>query len=87
MAIDREFQAAVNRSKQLTKRPGNDDLLLLYALYKQATVGDVNGEKPGGFDFKGIAKYNAWENQKGKSPETAKQEYIQLVERLHQVLA
>lgn len=84
MVTEQEFQDAVNSSQQLTKRPSNDELLLLYALYKQATEGDVQGEKPGGFDFKGMAKYQAWEEQKGKPSETAKTEYVQLVNRLHQ---
>lgn len=82
MATEQEFQSAVTNSQQLTKRPSNDDLLLLYALYKQATEGDVHGGKPGGFDFKSIAKYAAWEEQKGKSSEEAKTEYVQLVSRL-----
>lgn len=84
MVTEQEFQDAVNSSQQLTKRPSNDELLLLYALYKQATEGDVQGEKLGGFDFKGMAKYQAWEEQKGKPSETAKTEYVQLVNRLHQ---
>lgn len=76
------FQDAVVASKTLTKRPSNGDLLNLYALYKQATEGDVSGDKPGGFDFKGQAKYAAWENQKGKSNEQAESEYIELVNQL-----
>lgn len=84
MATEQEFQEAANRSQHLSKRPSNEDLLLLYALYKQATEGDVQGERPGGFDFKGIAKYQAWEEQKGKSAEQARNEYVQLVNRLHQ---
>lgn len=84
MATEQEFQETVSRSKQLSKRPGNDELLLLYALYKQATKGDVDGKKPDGFDFKGMAKYPAWEEQKGKTADTARAEYVQLVKRLHQ---
>lgn len=86
MATEQEFQEAVDRSKQLSKRPSNDELLLLYALYKQATEGDVQGEKPGGFDFKGMAKYGAWEEQKGKPADTARAEYVQLVNKLQQSL-
>jgi diazepam-binding inhibitor (GABA receptor modulating acyl-CoA-binding protein) len=84
MIIEHEFQDAVMQTKQLSKRPSNDDLLQLYALYKQATEGDVQGERPGGFDFKGIAKYTAWEEQKGKSQEQARNEYVALVKRLQQ---
>jgi diazepam-binding inhibitor (GABA receptor modulating acyl-CoA-binding protein) len=82
MATQEQFEAAVTKSKTLTTRPGNDDLLSLYALYKQATDGDVSGNRPGGFDFKAIAKYDAWATRKGKSEEEAKQEYVNLVDKL-----
>ena len=77
-----QFNSAVTRSRQLPSRPSNEDLLQLYALYKQATEGDVTGEQPGGFDFKAIAKYQAWEEVKGKSKEDAMREYVALVSRL-----
>jgi len=79
-----EFEKAVARSKDLTKRPSNEELLQLYALYKQATEGDVSGERPGGFDFKAIAKFDAWEELKGKSQDQAMQEYVTLVNSLEQ---
>jgi diazepam-binding inhibitor (GABA receptor modulating acyl-CoA-binding protein) len=82
MATQAQFEAAVNRSKTLTERPGNEELLTLYALYKQATEGDVSGERTGGFDFKAIAKYDAWAAQKGKSKEQAMEDYINLVDKL-----
>lgn len=78
----RDFEAAAARSKEFTKRPSNEELLLLYALYKQATEGDVAGDRPGGFDFKAIAKYDAWQELKGKSKEEAIVEYVELVNRL-----
>jgi len=84
MELQHQFEAAVTRSKDLTKRPSNEELLTLYALYKQATEGDVSGDRPGGFDFKAIAKYDAGEEVKGKAKTEAMQEYISLVERLHQ---
>ena len=61
------FQEAVANSKTLTKKPSNDVLLKLYALYKQASEGDVTGTRPGGFDFKGAAKFDAWSAEKGKT--------------------
>ena len=87
MDLQKEFEQVVARSKELTKRPSNKELLSLYALYKQATEGDVTGERPGGFDFKAIAKYDAWNEIKGKDKEQAMKEYISLVERLHQTYA
>ena len=77
-----DFNTAVQQSKELTQRPGNDELLDLYALFKQATEGDVTGERPGGFDFKAIAKYDAWASKKGSSKETAMTDYVSLVQRL-----
>ena len=82
MDLPDQFTSAVTRSRELTSRPSNEDLLLLYALYKQATEGDVTGDRPGGFDFKAIAKYDAWAEIKGKSKEEAMKEYIGVVERL-----
>lgn len=79
-----DFEQAQQDVNTLNKKPSNDVLLKLYALYKQATEGDVNGERPSGFDFKGAAKYDAWEQQQGKSTEQAQQEYIALVRELLQ---
>ena len=44
MATQEEFDAAADRVQKLPKKPSNDDLLELYAFYKQATVGDVTGK-------------------------------------------
>ena len=83
MTIQEQFDQAVANSKNLPERPGNDVLLQLYALYKQSTEGDVQGEAPTNpFDFVGKAKYEAWEALKGKTKDTAMQEYVALVEKL-----
>ncbi|MBX2966542.1 MAG: acyl-CoA-binding protein [Cyclobacteriaceae bacterium] len=84
MDIQQQFDAAVARSKELTKRPSNEELLRLYALFKQASEGDVTGERPGGFDFKAIAKYDAWAEQKGKSKTDAMNEYIGFMDNLYE---
>jgi len=82
MELKERFESAVENSKNLSERPSNDILLKIYSLFKQATEGDVTGDRPGGFDFKAIAKYNAWDGQKGKSKEACMEEYISLVESL-----
>ena len=84
MATPEEFEAAAARSKELPSKPSNTVLLQLYSLYKQASEGDVSGERPGGFDFKAIAKYDAWSSLKGKSADEARQEYVDLVNSLFQ---
>ena len=85
MDLKEQFDAAVAQSKEFTKRPGNEELLQLYALFKQSTEGDASGERPGGFDFKAIAKFSAWEELKGKTKEAAMQEYVSLVATLKQL--
>ena len=82
MSLQEEFDKAVNRTKELTIRPSNDILLKLYALFKQSTVGDVQGETPNAMDFKAMAKYRSWESLKGKSMDDCKKEYIHLVNSL-----
>jgi acyl-CoA-binding protein len=57
-------------------------LLKLYALYKQGSAGDVDGKRPGFTDMVGRAKWDAWNEQKGKSADEARQAYIDLVESL-----
>jgi len=84
MELQQQFEGAVAHSKELTQRPSNEELLNLYALFKQASEGDVTGDRPGGFDFKAIAKYDAWAELKGKSKEQAMQDYISLMDKLYQ---
>lgn len=84
MDIQQQFEASVARSKTLSRRPSNEELLELYALFKQATEGDVTGDRPGGFDFKAIAKFDAWSDQRGKEKDRAMKDYIALMERLQQ---
>lgn len=76
------FEAAVANSKTLSERPDNSTLLKLYALYKQATVGDVEGKRPGFTDMVGRAKYDAWAAIKGTAGDDAMNQYIALVESL-----
>jgi len=78
-----KFEAAAAAAKQTKKKPDNTSLLKLYSYYKQATEGDVQGPRPGGFDFVGAAKYDAWAKLKGTSRDEAMQSYIKQVERLN----
>lgn len=80
--LDMDFRQAAEEVKQLPERPDNDTLLKLYALYKQATDGDVNGPKPGFFDFVNTAKYEAWSRLRGMQVAEAQQKYIELVRQL-----
>ncbi|CAO3630003.1 unnamed protein product [Cunninghamella echinulata] len=76
------FDTAATEVKTLKKSPPNDILLKLYGLFKQATVGDNDTTRPGMFDVKGKAKWDAWTALKGTSKEEAEKQYITLVEEL-----
>jgi acyl-CoA-binding protein len=76
------FQKAAADARTLHTRPSNDDLLQLYALYKQATEGDVSGKRPGMLDVKGRAKYDAWAHVQGRTRDSAMEAYVALVGRL-----
>ncbi|MCS6944053.1 MAG: acyl-CoA-binding protein [Sutterellaceae bacterium] len=80
--VKAQFEKAVADVKTLRQRPDNDILLKLYALYKQATAGDVDGERPGFSDFVGRAKWDAWHALKGMPAEEAMRQYVALVEEL-----
>ncbi len=80
--LETAFTTALEEVEQLPERPGNQDLLRLYALYKQATVGDATGKRPGMVDFVKRAKYDAWAELAGTSKEDAMQSYVDVVEEL-----
>jgi len=82
MALADDFSAAQTRVKQLPRTPASDELLELYAYYKQATAGDASGERPGMLDFKGRAKFDAWHARKGLTSEAAMSAYVALVGKL-----
>jgi diazepam-binding inhibitor (GABA receptor modulator, acyl-CoA-binding protein) len=82
MTLQERFDDAQKRVKALAQAPGNETLLTLYALYKQSTVGDVEGKRPGMLDFKGQAKYDAWAKKKGTTKDAAMDAYVALVDEL-----
>lgn len=87
MTLKDKFAAAQDRVQKLTERPSNEQLLELYALYKQATSGDASGSRPGLFDVKGRAKFDAWATRKGLSREEAMKAYVALADQLAKKLA
>lgn len=64
--LDQQFEEAANAIKLLKTRPTDQELLEVYALFKQATVGDNTQSKPGMFQLKEKAKHEFWLKQKGK---------------------
>lgn len=93
MITIQEFNKYAELVKQIDKRPSDEELLELYALYKQTTIGDCTGGKknirnivklasPGMLDFKGKAKYKAWMSKEGMSKEDASNQYIELAKTI-----
>jgi len=80
--LEKRFERAQEEVTHLPERPDNNTLLELYALYKQATDGDIAGDRPSGFDLVGAAKYDARAELKGMEPDAAMAAYIALVEKL-----
>lgn len=80
------FEQAAERVKTLTHKPSDDQMLQLYALYKQATHGNVNTDRPSfwSLDLVAKAKWDAWNDVKGMDSESAKEKYVQLVADLVQ---
>ena len=76
------FEKAVVDSKSLPEKPDTGTMLKMYALFKQASGGDVDGKRPGFTDMVGRAKWDAWNELKGQTADEAKQAYIDLVEDL-----
>lgn len=80
--LQAQFETAAQEAQTLPQKPSNENLLLLYSYYKQATSGDVSGKRPGFTNMVGRAKYDAWANLKGTSQDDAMQAYIDIVEKL-----
>jgi diazepam-binding inhibitor (GABA receptor modulating acyl-CoA-binding protein) len=80
--VNEAFEQAAAAAKSLPERPDDSNMLQLYALYKQGSAGDVEGDKPSFFDFVGAAKYEAWEKLEGTSSDQAQAQYVELVRKL-----
>jgi diazepam-binding inhibitor (GABA receptor modulating acyl-CoA-binding protein) len=79
MSNSKEFLTAADYVKKLKSTPNNDELGVLYGLYKQATVGDINVPKPGFFSFKESKKWESWNQYKGLSTYDSEVKYITTV--------
>lgn len=82
MSDTARFEQAQQDVKTLDRKPSNDDLLFLYAHFKQGSAGDVSGKRPGMLDMVGRAKYDAWAKLKGMSADDAQAKYIGKVDSL-----
>ncbi|XP_054644646.1 acyl-CoA-binding domain-containing protein 6 [Dunckerocampus dactyliophorus] len=75
----REFESAADRVADLVQTASRDQLLYLYARYKQVKMGKCNTPKPGFFDFEGQRKWQAWKQLGDMEAEQAMHEYISCV--------
>ncbi|CAL4107183.1 unnamed protein product, partial [Meganyctiphanes norvegica] len=82
MSLQENFDKAAEEVKKLTKQPTDEEMLEIYALFKQASVGDINTDRPGMLDFKGKAKWDAWEKKKSMTKDAAMEAYVAKVEAL-----
>ncbi|CAD5210568.1 unnamed protein product [Bursaphelenchus okinawaensis] len=82
MASESDFEAAQKRLNLLTQDVDNDVKLKVYGLFKQATVGDATGDRPGALNFVARAKYDSWNTYKGLSKEEARAKYVSLITEL-----
>ncbi|XP_014519920.1 acyl-CoA-binding protein isoform X1 [Vigna radiata var. radiata] len=82
MGLKEDFELYAAKAKTLPANQTNEDLLIIYGLYKQATVGPVNTARPGMFNMKDRAKWDAWKAVEGKSKDEAMNDYITKVKQL-----
>ncbi len=80
--LQQRFTKATEDVQTLPARPGNDALLELYALFKQATAGDVHGARPGLLSMVARAKHDAWAAKKGMARDEAMVAYVDYVAAL-----
>ncbi|PRQ19120.1 putative FERM/acyl-CoA-binding protein, 3-helical bundle [Rosa chinensis] len=82
MGLKEEFEEHAEKAKTLPETTTNESKLILYGLYKQATVGDVNTARPGMFNMRDRAKWDAWKAVEGKSKDGAMGDYVTKVKQL-----
>ncbi len=80
--LEQGFEQAQKDVKALTRRPNDSEMLKLYALFKQASAGDVTGKRPGMLDIVGRSKYDAWAEVSGLDRDDAMQGYVKTVKAL-----
>ena len=81
MPLMEQFNEATVRVQALP--PASPEVLLkLYGLYKQSTIGDVPGDRPGMLEMRARAKFDAWASRRGMNVEEAQEEYIEYVDEL-----
>ncbi|CAN1306771.1 Acyl-CoA-binding protein [Linum perenne] len=83
MGLQEEFEEYAQKALTLPESTSNENKLILYALFKQSTVGPVNtSARPGMLNMRERAKWDAWKTAEGKSKDEAMGDYITKVKQL-----
>lgn len=80
--MQEKFDQAAKNVNKLKKSPKNNELVEIYALYQQATVGNINQSDPGRWNYGEKIKWDAWKHKQGTTKEKAKQDYVNKVNEL-----
>lgn len=82
MDLEDEFRQSASLIKSRDTMPSDEDLLILYGLFKQATQGDCNIPQPWMVQVEPRARWDAWFKNCGMYRETAMKKYIEKVNEL-----
>jgi len=82
--LQQRFETSVKNIKNKTTPTTNEDLLVLYGLYKQSTQGNCNIPQPWSIQVEQRAKWDAWTANSHMTKCQAMQKYIQKVNDLIQ---
>ena len=74
--LNKTFQEKTVEISKSNFNVSDDDKLLLYGVYKQATVGDINIPEPWKIFITDYAKWHAWNTNKNMLSNEAKNKYI-----------
>lgn len=85
--LDLNFNQAAEHVQRIHTKCLPNDLLELYALYKQGTIGRCNTTKPGIFNLQARSKWCAWQDLGDLAKNEAKSRYIEKVKQLDAVWA
>jgi diazepam-binding inhibitor (GABA receptor modulator, acyl-CoA-binding protein) len=76
------FLKKVEEVRNLTYKPENEELLELYAFFKQSTEGNCTKDEPSYFNLKERAKYFEWKKIENMEKEMSMKLYVKLVDKL-----
>jgi len=76
--MEEQFEIAIQSINNLSTNPSNDNILKIYAFFKQAREGNVSFARPSILNQKGRAKWDAWKKLENMDKQDAMANYIAL---------